>query len=89
MTEDRETTIRYAQDVADALCREGVKAALAEWVDDTIERWKSGATVEEREIASADYRAAERLRQKFAAFVDRGRTATSDNEREARRKSER
>lgn len=89
MIEDREKMTRYAQDVADALSREGMKVALAEWEQDCIDRWKSGETVEDREVASADYRAAERLKQKFEAFVDRGRTAVSDTERAERRKIER
>lgn len=89
MIDDREKVTRYAQDVADALSREGMRVALDEWQQDCIDRWKTGETAEEREVASADYRASERLLQKLEAFVDRGRTAVFDTEREVRRHSER
>lgn len=82
MSEERD--IERAQRIADLLANEYVQEALAEAKDDFVQQWKSGSTVEERELAHANYRGLEALIGKLGVFVDRGIVASTNM---AKRKS--
>jgi hypothetical protein len=80
--------IERGQLIEDLLSRPAVQEVFAEIEQDLFDAWKSGATQDEREAAHSDYRAFERLKDKFRAFVDRGVQAISEAGREERRLKE-
>lgn len=80
--------IERGQAVADFLNREPVQDALAEIEGQIMQEWKSGATVEAREVAAANYRAFVNLRSILQSYVEEGQRAQTDLLRRQRREKE-
>lgn len=80
--------IRRGHEIADVLSRTAVQEAFGEIEADIIDRWRSGATVEDRETAFAELRGLEALFNKMQSYVDQGNEAIAAEVRDTKRKSE-
>jgi hypothetical protein len=69
--------------IAQLLDNEYVQEALSDVEADIVLAWKSGSTVEEREVAHAELRGLEALLRKFRCFVDGGTRASTNMSKEA------